>query len=115
MNALAIGAIVLLGLGAYFAAGVLTCRRRLPIIWKHARREWSGIDSYVRSSVRWRIIGTVLAGPVLLLAVDFGGRLDRFAEGGDPKILAAKLREREQRIAELERWNRDWERAHPEG
>jgi cytochrome c oxidase assembly factor CtaG len=94
---------VLAAVFAYLAAGVLVARRHLPVMWARARAEWSPVDQYVWSSVRWRMILAAAGWPAALAAWWITPRFDRLIEQGDPVTLARQVAERDQRIVSLER------------
>lgn len=102
MSTLIVIAAVLAGLAAYLAAGWHIARKRLPRAWAKARENWH-FDNSIRSSVRWQTIGTCLVWPAVLLWCAIAARMDQVIDAGDPVELERKIRDRDRRIAQLER------------
>lgn len=102
MSVLEVLGIVAVAVGAYFAAGWRIAVNRLPKAWAIARREWSSEDT-IRGSVKEQTVCMTLSWPIYLTWCAVSDRLGEVTEHADPVSLAAKIRERDARIAELER------------
>lgn len=98
MTALLIVVGVAAYLTAYFAIGWRLAQRDLPNLWARARRRWD-YDKIAVGEVHSGTVLTTLFWPIRLPFVMAATVADRF----DPKVVEAKRREQEKRIAELER------------
>jgi len=87
---------------AYLATGWHLARKRLPQAWANARDRWT-IPEYARSSVRWQTAWMILFWLVLLPCRSLMAHADQVLAAGDPQELERGIRERDRRIAELER------------
>lgn len=97
-----VAAIVLASIAAYLAMGWWLAMRDLPQAQIRARRHWHYNDT-IRSSVKEQTVSMCLVWPVLSPLRAFSCRLDEAIDARDPDLLAAKVAERDQRIAQLER------------
>jgi hypothetical protein len=86
----------------HLVVGVRVAAGKSPAMWAAARERWT-INEYVRSSVRARTLAMVLLWPALLPLGWLSGQLDQFADQGDPRLIREQVRQRDRRIAELER------------
>jgi hypothetical protein len=101
----------------YLVIGWQIAMHELPALWEEARR--TEIDAYpnllaacpwrapgmlaaARSQVRDRTMGLIFFWPVIFAARAVQGRFDQAIDAGDSVGLAAKVAERDQRIAQLE-------------
>jgi hypothetical protein len=102
MGAVLIPLLVVASLAAYFWIGWRQAVAGLPAAWDGARRAWD-LDSNQRIFVRGRMITTTLFWPLMLTGRAAIRKLDAIADAADPAALAARVREQDTRIAQLER------------
>jgi len=102
MGAVLIPLLVIMLLAAYFWIGWRMAIAGLPAAWDGARRAWD-LDSNQRIFVRGRMITTTFFWPLVLPGRAVIRKLDATADAADPVALAARIREQDARIAQLER------------
>jgi hypothetical protein len=89
-------------LTAYLFVGWRIAMNQLPAAWTRARKEWHAEDMR-RGSVRGQTTAVLFFWPLVLTARAIRGHLDQVIDARDPVALAAKITERDRRIAQLER------------
>ena len=86
----------------YLVVGWQIAVHEIPVAWTRAREEWYSEDLQ-RESVCWQTIRVFFLWPVIFTVRRIRRRFDQAIDAGDPVALAAKVAERDQRIAQLER------------
>jgi hypothetical protein len=102
LASMTIAGIVIVAVGAYLLAGWRIAVSQLPRAWAVARRDWPEARSQ-RGSVKAMTFFMFLGWPYYLAYLRISARLGEVADAGDPVALAAKVAERDRRIAQLER------------
>jgi hypothetical protein len=94
--------ITLLIIAIYFAIGYCLAIWNIPGSWNRARITWSDTTNQ-RGDVRVSFITMLLLWPLRLPVRLIASRVDAVITARDPQELERRLRDRDTRIAELER------------
>jgi len=93
--------ITLASITAYLATGATLAIRSLPRAWETARKHWG--ESMAPASVKGMTIAMFTLWPFYLSVLAFNSGLGRIIDRGDPRAVAEKIRQQQERIANLER------------
>ena len=88
-------------LPVYLVIGWQLAVHELPAVWAWAREEWYSEDLQ-RENVCKQTIRIFFFWPVIFASGAIRSRFDQFIDAGDPVGLAAKVADRDRRIAQLE-------------